>query len=821
MSRTDRIDTPDATPRAPALVAAFVLFIATMLLAWPALGGAFLVNPNSDQYIAGYAFREFAARSLREGNGFPLWNPFQFGGMPYVAAMHGDIFYPTFLLRMILPTDIAMTWGFIIHTMLAGFFTFGFLRASGVRFHAAVVGGIAYLLSGSIASYASPGHDGKLFVSALLPAALWLLVRGIRDGWGGAWGLLALIVGLGFLSPHPQLLQYMLLVAGAYALFLSLRPRLVPSGATIATLRSAVPAPSESGPSAELPQRARLVRLAIALGAVILGSAIGAVQYLPVREYVPWSPRSGGKGYDYATSFSFPLEETINVYLPQFSGILQQYWGRNGIHFHSEYMGVVVLVLALLAFGGGVVNRHRAHAWFWLGALVVSLFWAWGGATPFYQLVYALVPGTKYFRAPSTILYVCTFSVAVLAAFGAERALAGKTSMRYAIGWAAFSLVIALIATTGGFTNLAMSLMGDARGDAILSNANNVVVGAWRSAAFVIAALALLIAVARGMVAPAIASWALAALVAVDLWSIERHYWMFSPRASALYAEDPIIKYLNSQPQPGRVIALPLSDNMTSHDPFVMGDALMHHRVRGVLGYHGNELGRFQQLYGKEEGMQSVANPNFWALTNSRFFYTNAPEVPFPGATLVAGPVRNAAGTMTYLFQLPGENPAAWVAPLVVKLDDPTTKATILNPNFDVRRVAIVDSASAIAARPVDSPIPPAVSFDVRVDRYEPGAIDLTLQGSPPAGSALVVSENFYPGWTAEVDGKPATTSRADFTLIGVELPAGARQVRLRFDSPPVRTGGLITLAAIAGAIAWAAVGAFAGRRRTPTSQSA
>ena len=551
---------------------------------------------------------------------------------------------------------------------------------------------------------------------------------------------------------------------------------------------------------------------------MLLGAAIGAVQYLPVMEYVSWSPRSGGKGYEYATSFSFPLEETINTYLPHFSGILEKYWGRNGIHFHSEYMGAVVLVLAFFAFGGRATNRHRTHAWFWLGALIVSLLWAWGGATPFYQIVYALVPGSKYFRAPSTILYVCAFSVAVLSAIGAERVLRGEISRRYAIGWGAFALVMALLATAGGLTNLAMSLLGDARGDAILANAPSVVAGAWRSAAFVLLALALAFGISRRRVPAPVAGWALAALVALDLWSVERHYWSFSPPADTLYAEDAIIRFLKSQPQPARVIALPLSDNMASHDPFVMGDALMHHRVRGVLGYHGNELGRYQELYGKEEGMQSVANPNFWSLTNSRFFYTNTAEVPFQGATLVAGPVRNAAGTMTYLYELPGEHPVAWVAPLVVKLDDATTKATVLNPLFDIRRVAIVDTGSAIAAKPVNSPLPPAVGFGVNVERYEPGAIDLVLEGSPPAGSALVVSENFYPGWSARVDGQDANIGRADYTLIGVELPAGAKRVELRFESAPVRTGSWITLAAVAAALALWGMGVVLDRRRSPAA---
>lgn len=793
MARSDATNAPPPPPRFPLASASLVCCLATMLLAWPALGGAFLVNSNSDQYIAGYSFREFAARALRDGHGFPQWNPYQFGGMPYIAAMHGDIFYPTFLLRLVLPTDIAMTWGFVLHTFLAGVFTVGFLRAAGVRFQSAIVGGVAYLLSGAVASYASPGHDGKLFVSALLPAALWVLVRGMRDGRRSAWGLLALVVGLAVLSPHPQLLQYMLLTCGAYALFLALRPW------SLAT--------ESAAPTHEAPPSRPLSRLAAALCAVVLGAVIGAIQYLPVQEYVPWSPRAGGKGYDYATSFSFPLEETINMYLPQFSGILEHYWGRNGIHFHSEYIGATVLVLALFAFGGGLVNRHRSHAWFWLGTLMVSLLWAWGGNTPFYQLVYAVVPGSKFFRAPSTILYVSAFSCAVLAAFGAERVLAGKGTTRYAVGWGSVALLVGVLATTGAFTNIAMSILGDARGDLIEANASNVVAGAWRAAVAVLTLVGLMLAVARRVLKAPLAGWLLVAVVALDLWSVERNYWTFSARADQLYAEDDIIRFLKSQPEPSRVIAIPLGDNMAPHDPFVLGDALMHHRIRGVLGYHGNELGRFQELYGKSEGFQSIANPNFWALTNARFFYTNTPELPFQGAKLAAGPVRNAAGTMTYLYELPGDHPAAWVAPLIVKLDDPTTKATVLNPLFDVKRVAIFDTTSTIQARPVNSPLPEPVPFGVEVTKYQAGAIDITLGGPAPAGSALVISENFYPGWTATVDGKSATIARADYTLIGVELPQGAKYVKLRFDSAPYHTGKLLTLLALGAALLWWIIG--------------
>ena len=320
--------------------AALFFALATLALAYPALSGQFLVNPHSDQYIAGFAFRDFAVQSLRSGLGIPHWNPYLYGGLPYVAAMHGDIFYPTQLLRLMIGTDAGMTWGFIIHTFLAGLFTYGFLRAWGLAFTPALIGGLAYLLCGPIASYPSPGHDGKLFVSALLPLSLWMLVRGMRDGRNWAWGAFAFVIGLATLAPHPQLMQYHLLTAGAFALFLAF---------------------TGDATGAKLDRRTAVRRLSLALGAVLLGMAMGAIQFAPLREYVAWSPRAAGRDYMYATSYSFPLVELFNLYLPQFTGMIDTVtYGPNGIHLHSEYIGGTVLMLACLAFGA--TNRLHSGA---------------------------------------------------------------------------------------------------------------------------------------------------------------------------------------------------------------------------------------------------------------------------------------------------------------------------------------------------------------------------------------------------------------------------------------------------------------------------
>ncbi len=805
---------PDATispPRWREHVYACLVFAAcTLVLTYPVFGGAFLVNPNSDQYIGGYAVRHFAAQWLKAGHGFPLWNPYILGGLPYVAAMHGDIFYPTFLLRLVMRTDLAMTWGFAIHLLLAGVFTYGFMRAWGFGFLASLFAGVGYMLSGQIASLASPGHDGKLFVSALFPLGLWMLVRGIRDGRRWAWGAFAIVVGLGWLSPHPQMLQYMLLGSGAFALFVAFA--------------------THEG-QGRLPTKTALQRLAAAFGGVLLGTAIAAVQYLPVIEYVPWSPRAGGRGgYAFATQFSMPIEEFFNTYLPQFTGMLDHYWGRNGIHLHSEYLGVSVLILMGAAFGA---TRRRSFRAFWLGTAIVSALWAIGSGTPFYHLVYAIVPGSKFFRAPSIIFFMTSFAAVMLAAVGLERILARRVGTRYIAGWGIFAALVALLASGGMLTNVAQTIAAGFAGnqlyDRVQANNAALVFGAWRSFLVAAAMCGLMFAVWRERIPLRAAAFGFVAVTAVDLLSIDHDYWMFSPPASQLYAGDSTIAYMQRQPEPGRVLPLGLGDlgMADTRDPYFLGDAFMVHDVRSVTGYHGNELGDYEQL-GDKQGMtyRNEILPEFWRLTNTQWVYSNLdaaqldtvyavqakrPDITF---TRLVGPVRNSAGSVVYLLKPSVTGPYAWVTPALVKATEQQTLPTVLNPKFDPATVAIFDTAAAVT--PVKlAEVPKPIDITTHVTTYAPGHVAMDLSAPAPPGAALVVSENYYPGWHATVDGKPvAAIGRADYALIGVALPAGARHVELSFDDAAYETGKTVTLAALALALLLTAGGVAADRMK-------
>ena len=85
----------------------------------------------------------------------------------------------------------------------------------------------------------------------------------------------------------------------------------------------------------------------------------------------------------------------------------------------------------------------------------------------------------------------------------------------------------------------------------------------------------------------------------------------------------------------------------------------------------------------------------------------------------------------------------------------------------------------------------------------------------------LIVSENFYPGWKARIDGREARTERADYTLIGVPLSAGANRIELDFTSASYETGKLITWLATAAALVLWGLGLFADRRPRVNAKAA
>ena len=82
-----------------------------------------------------------------------------------------------------------------------------------------------------------------------------------------------------------------------------------------------------------------------------------------------------------------------------------------------------------------------------------------------------------------------------------------------------------------------------------------------------------------------------------------------------------------------------------------------------------------------------------------------------------------------------------------------------------------------------------------RVRSYEPNTIEIETYAPEP--TVLVVSEMFYPGWVATVDGQPTEIMLANFLLRGIELPAGKHMINMKYVAPAARNGAMISIVTV------------------------
>ncbi len=734
---------------------------------------------RSDMFIAGYSFRLFGAETFEATGTIPQWNPFLFGGLPYIAAMHGDIFYPTAWLRWVMPVDLAITWGMAVHFVLAGWFTYRFARALGLGWGAAVAAGVAYELSGIVASQMSPGHDGKLFVSALTPLSFWVLLHAMRKQHLWAYGVFAITVALIVLG-HYHMAYFLLIALGLWALYLAF------------------------GDNERAPGMKPLVSLGLAALAVIVGVGITALQVLPFFEYIPYSPRAEGgpsTGWAFATSYAFPPSEIFTAILPEFNGVLDRYWGNNPLKYHTEYMGFLPLALAALALGD--TSRRRLVMAFAFGALLF-LFFSFGGHTPFYRPFFEFLPLLSKIRAMGMVFYLVAFPVAVLAAIGLERVLARTVPIRSVLFVAGGFALFALLGAVGALQGLAENMARTERYDAVLANAPSLRSGALRLLAFVLAGGGVLFAAASGRVKPGLTIAAVLAVMSLDLWSIDRRFYQFSPRADVLFADDDVTRHLQKTSPPYRVL-----DAGNSYGQSI----LMKYRIPTVLGYHGFELRTYDELGAQDQGWRNVGSSNFLDLMSVRFVILPDTQ-SVPGFHQVVAPSSTAFGTTAALYERDTTPAYARVVLAAAKVPEEQVVPTLVDSRFPTSGVILLPDTSTAQVAAAMPPFPTATTH-AEVTEWTPGRMRIRLTGAEASASHLLVSENWYPDWHATVDGKPAMVRRANHTLISVDLPPGAREVTLAFESATYARGKVISLIALLAAIVMTVLPLARSRLRT------
>jgi hypothetical protein len=758
------------------------LFNGRMLFGTDLLGaGSFALRYYMKQYVAQHGWIAY-------------WLPGLLCGQPTGAAFYADLFYPTLFARMLLPVDVVWTWTFILHVFAAGLGTYLFLRELKVTQIAAGLGGLGYMLAGSLLTLTYAGHDGRLIGSALLPFAPLFLHRGIARRRFVWFLLMGLVLALQLLSGHIQKVYYTGLMLTAYFIFELIR-----------TIRHAPPGTHRT-------------RLGFQLAAFFLigagfSVALSAIQYLPIYGNMPYASRGGERGYEFATSWSMPIAESFDLLTPKFSGGLEAYWGKNPFKLHSEYLGILPLLFAFIA----VFRRWRDRlVRFFTFSFAGALLMAWGGNTPFYYVPYYLLPGISKFRGPAMIFFIAAFSLVMLAGLGVDYLLrehkTDESRKATRTIFAAGGVVVLLAIVFAVFKEPMMQLLRSAttptpqKLEALNANYPNLQSGLL-FAAFVAAIGAVLAwALVTRRVRPVLVAGGIGLVMLLDigfslnLWNEAKGYIRGAPRPAAYYAPDEVTAFLKADTGLYRVLPL----NYERSDDGI----LLIHGIHSTGGQIPNPLQSYQDFIGAGQSVMFAAgnlmNPAVMNVANVKYVITYA--LPDDVSQYDERSRQTIAQLKAYFSQpqfelaMRGQRyaiyrnrsvlPRAFIASsFEVMKDKDQLLDRLMSPGFDPTRTAL------LYADPQFTPTAESLAGSVTVTSYDANRVTLKVTAS--AACLVVLSENFQPDYRVAVDGKPASVLRAYHTLRAVTVPAGEHELVFTYQSNYYRVGTWLTLASI------------------------
>ena len=420
----------------------------------------------TDRVLAGYdlstyfyPYRQYAATALRQGN-LPLWNPYLFQGVPFLANQQTAVLYPPNLLYLFFSAETGLALSIALHLIWGALGVYVFTRmTTNLVWPAAIGAAITFGLSGFLG--AQVGHVNQVNAAVWLPWAL-LAAHYVYRGRSVRWAVaLSFLLAIQFLAGHAQP-SYMTLVAvmlfwlghAAWDLLgvTANRPAFL--------MTNEEPVTEQSAPTLGLPPappwfaylRDRytqflwrpVVALVLLGGAFASTAALTAPQVLPMLQLTHHSIRQGGLSYDEASSFSLSPREFLAGMLPTPDGYVST------DEFFS-FIGILAIALALLAL---VAAYRRPATWGFAGLAFVGLFLALGRYNPVYPALFEVLPGLDLFRVPARWLLLYTFSASVLVGIGIDW-LAGtarnygrprQTILRFGVGVVLLALILAALA---------------------------------------------------------------------------------------------------------------------------------------------------------------------------------------------------------------------------------------------------------------------------------------------------------------------------------------------------------------------------------------
>lgn len=801
----------------PYLLALVIFVVVTCVYMSPVLDGKLIATSDGIQGTS--AVHEAAAYNEQTGER-SWWTGSMFSGMPNYQ-IGGGRYLADSVLR---PLKLLLLWGHrnvlaIVIIYCIGFFAL--LRSMKVDKWLAVVGALAIAFSSYFFIIIGANHHSKTSSLALMSLALggfYLIYNGHRKT-GVCLTMLGVMSGF---FPHPQMSYYICFIFAAFG---------------IAELCLTIVRKN---------WKEFAINTLLAAFAFGVGVGTGTANTFSNLEYAEETMRGGhsdlekvtdkenkskGLDLDYATAWSYGIDETWTFLIPNYMGgssnynigsnselcdqmvkkgvprksaeqfcqSVPTYWGTQPFTAGPVYMGAIVCLLFLL----GLFVVKGPYKWAILAVTVLTIFLSWGnhwmGLTRFF---FDHFPMYNKFRAVSSILVVAEITMPLLGFLALQQivktketllAQGGSTvpfvqrpeikvlrrALLYSVGALVVLLLVALM-TTSGFNGAVDAqlpewltpMMQDARKAMFRADV-------WRSLAFVVIGGCVLYYYIGSEKFRSTAALAvvMGALVLFDMWPIDKRFMnndMFSPSNSYERQFKPqawerqILEAEKMNVDQPKVV----TDNHfrvfnLAMNPF--NDARTSYRLKSIGGYSAAKLRRYQDLI--DQHLSKMHLPVI-SMLNARY--------------LILPNQEQGGVTVQYNAQAMGN---AWFVDSLVVANTPNEECDGLM-KYDLTHVAVVGQDFVAQA-------PKSLSADstatIRLTEYTPESIEYDAQCAAPG--MVVFSEVYYPyGWKALVDGQPVEHYRVNYILRALNLEAGKHHIRFEFRPESVSKGNTISM---------------------------
>jgi hypothetical protein len=728
------------------LLALTLIFLEHALLPPP---GQIMGGQDASWQFATWA--AFARQELSEGR-LPLWDPYHFGGYPFLSNPQVGFFYPPTWLAILLPLNLGISFYVALHVWLAGVGMLLFARQMAGSWLGALLAAMAFSFSGFVSARIWGGHFAFLAVHVWTPWILLALAWSVRRG--GVWSaiLAGLPIALAILAGHTTSLVYVGLIWLAFGVYLA------------ATAR----------------QWWLVVRQVII--SALMGAMLSMVQMLPLIQLASLSTRVAGTMEEFGYLGAMPPAHLITLVIPDYFGepIRAGYWSVPNFTELTYYVGTLpVLGLALS------LRKPTRLTWLYVALITFGLLLALGGYGFLYRVLYDWLPPFRMMRAPGRAGFLYTFAASALLGEAISTWTTGKheSQLNPLMRWV---LIIIALAGIAGLAATGAAFVSQHPSDT--SGRLWHQVGGWSIAlTSLLAGGALLwgyLAANSAGTRHAVSlpensherkrmglAVGLVIVLAADLWLLGFKMVRLESMAPApIWPEAASIIGETEQ----RVLPWGIS----TFDQNGAGQV----GLRSVFGYNPLEIAAHQSF------AASVADPRSTAYDILGVEYVIAGG-PLDESTQGERPLALVSSSgSAWVYRRARVMPIARLAYDVEVIADPASATTrVHEQGFDPAATAIVSEML-----PCEVGSAPETPGTAAIVEQRAGYWRITTDSDAPA--LLVLAETAYPGWRAIVDGETATSLTAYTTIRAVCVPAGEHEIEWIYDPSVHKIGTAITI---------------------------